>query len=111
MPDLIARLAFNTRVRSRIWKQLAKLLQNRMHLHEALRLLKFQAEERKSPLVKVYAHILHKLGRGRTLGAALDGPAAKKHCSLARLKTAVAWREVCCWPAKSWMRKAVSERA
>ena len=61
MPDLIARLAFNTRVRSRIWKQLAKLLQNRMHLHEALRLLKFQAEERKSPLVKVYAHILHKL--------------------------------------------------
>ena len=46
MPDLIARLAFNTRVRSRIWKQLAKLLQNRMHLHEALRLLKFQAEER-----------------------------------------------------------------
>ena len=58
MPDLIARLAFNTKVRSRVWKQLAKLLQNRMHLHEALRLLKLQAEERKSPLVKIYAHIL-----------------------------------------------------
>ena len=82
MPDLIARLAFNTRVRSRIWKQLAKLLQNRMHLHEALRLLKFQAEERKSPLVKVYAHILHKLGRGRTLGAALDGLASREETLL-----------------------------
>ena len=82
MPDLIARLAFSTKVRSRIWKQLAKLLQNRMHLHEALRLLKFQAEERKSPLANVYTHILHKLGRGRTLGAALDGLASREETLL-----------------------------
>ena len=72
MASFISRLSFNAKVRASVWKQLGKLLENRMRLADALALLKEQAERRKSPRALVYAEILRKLGSGHTLGEALE---------------------------------------
>ena len=78
MVGLMGKLSFGPRVRAHVWKQLSRLLDNRMRLVDALELLKEQAVRRRSPRADVYAHILRTLGAGRTLGQALDGGFASR---------------------------------
>lgn len=82
MPDIFARLSFSAQVRARVWKQLARLIQNRMRLKDALELLKGQAEERKPPLARIYAHILRVMGSGNKIGVALHGLASSEEILL-----------------------------
>ena len=78
MVGILGRLSFGPRVRAQVWKQLGRLLENRMRLADALALLREQAERRGSPRADVYAHILRTLGAGRTLGQALEGGFASR---------------------------------
>ncbi len=78
MVGLMGKLSFGPRVRAHVWKQLSRLLDNRMRLVDALEMLKEQAARRRSPRADVYAHILRTLGAGRTLGQALDGGFASR---------------------------------
>lgn len=82
MVGILGRLSFGPRVRAQVWKQLGKLLENRMRLTDALALLREQAQRRGSPRADVYAHILRTLGAGRTLGQALEGFAGREEILL-----------------------------
>lgn len=76
--DIFAKLLFTSKTRARVWKQLSRLLRNRMRMTEALALFREQAERRRSPLAGVYEHILRVLGSGHTLGEALEGGLASR---------------------------------
>lgn len=78
----ITRISFGPRVRAQVWKQLSKLLENRMRLTDALALLREQAERRGSLRAGVYAHILRTIGAGRTLGQALEGFSSREEILL-----------------------------
>ena len=79
---MVAFLCFGPAVRMRLWNKLAMQIRNRTSLEDGLRRLYQQAVDRKSPLAKIYNYILDTLGRGHTLGVALEGLASREEVML-----------------------------
>lgn len=76
--DILAKMSFGTRARMQAWRQIAGMLKNRVKLADAVKMLRNQAEQRKSPRARIYSSILRAIGQGQTLGQALSGGIASR---------------------------------